>query len=100
MQPSDPSDLPARLRLLAFPNRPETALAAAGGRRSPRFQRDPWRLELVSDSGCCRRRKPANKWRIKTECVGQLFGLTLLSADRCRPAVGLGGRWSSDGMPL
>src|SRR5690349_11390938 len=51
MQPSDPSDLPARLRLLAFPNRPATALAAAGGRRSPRFQRDPWRLELVSDSG-------------------------------------------------
>src|SRR4051794_30517545 len=49
---------------------------------------------------CCRRRKPANKWRIKTECVDQLFGLTLPSADRCRPAVGLGGRWSSDGMSL
>src|SRR3954447_6573749 len=47
---------------------------------------------------CCRRHNPANKWRIKTECVDQLFGLTLPSADRCRPAVGLGGRWSSDGM--
>src|SRR3954468_9221281 len=36
IQPSDPSDLPVRLRLLAFPNRPGTAVAAAGGRRSPR----------------------------------------------------------------
>ena len=41
MQPSDSSDLPVRLRLLAFPNRPGTALAAAGGRRSPRFRHDP-----------------------------------------------------------
>ena len=32
MQPSDSSDLPVRLRLLAFPNRPGTAVAAAGGR--------------------------------------------------------------------
>ena len=32
MRPSDSSDLPIRLRLLAFPNRPGTALAAAGGR--------------------------------------------------------------------
>src|SRR3954470_19156345 len=31
LQPSDSSDLPVRLRLLAFPNRPGTALAAAGG---------------------------------------------------------------------
>src|SRR5690349_22910706 len=30
MQPSDPSDLPIRLRLLAFPNRPGTAVAACG----------------------------------------------------------------------
>src|SRR3954466_451286 len=35
------SDLPVRLRLLAFPNRPGTARAAAGGRRSPRFRHDP-----------------------------------------------------------
>ena len=41
LQPSDSSDLPVRLRLLAFPNRPGTALAAAGGRRSPRFRHDP-----------------------------------------------------------
>ena len=31
MDPSDSSDLPVRLRLLAFPNRPGTAVAAAGG---------------------------------------------------------------------
>ena len=41
MQPSDSSDLPVRLRLLAFPNRPGTARAVAGGRRSPRFRHDP-----------------------------------------------------------
>ena len=41
MQPSESSDLPVRLWLLAFPNRPGTALAAAGGRRSPRFRHDP-----------------------------------------------------------
>ena len=41
MQPSDSSDLPVRLRLLAFPNRPGTARAAAGGPRSPRFRHDP-----------------------------------------------------------
>ncbi len=51
MQPSDSSDLAIRLRLLAFPNRPGTARAVAGGRRSPRFRHDPWRLELVSDPG-------------------------------------------------
>ena len=67
MQPSDSSDLPVRLRLLAFPNRPGTARAVAGGRRSPRFRHDPLRLELVSDPGgatvlaersrtCCLRR--------------------------------------------
>src|SRR4051812_32082659 len=41
LQPSDSSDLPVRLRLLAFPNRPGTAKAVAGGRRSPRFRHDP-----------------------------------------------------------
>ncbi len=41
MDPSDSSNLPIRLRLLAFPNRPGTARAAAGGWRSPRFRHDP-----------------------------------------------------------
>ena len=41
LRPSDSSVLPIRLRLLAFPNRPGTAVAAAGGRRSPRFRHDP-----------------------------------------------------------
>src|SRR4051812_11940017 len=51
MDPSDSSDLPIRLRLLAFPNRPGTALAAAGGRRSPRFRRDPFVRDVASDPG-------------------------------------------------
>src|SRR3954470_22746817 len=37
--------------LLSFPPRPETAWAAAGDRRSPRFRRDPFVRELVSDPG-------------------------------------------------
>src|SRR5512144_632226 len=51
MDPSDSSDLPIRLRLLAFPNRPGTALAAAGSRRSPRFRRDPFVRDVASDPG-------------------------------------------------
>ena len=51
MQPSDSSDLPVRLRLLAFPNRPGTAVAAAGGWRSPKFRRDPFVRDVVSDPG-------------------------------------------------
>ena len=51
MQPSDSSDLPDRLRLLDFPSRPGTAMATAGGRRSPRFRRDPFVRDLVSDPG-------------------------------------------------
>ena len=41
MDPSDSSDLPIRLRLLTFPNRPRIATATAGGMRSPRFRYDP-----------------------------------------------------------
>jgi hypothetical protein len=37
--------------LLRFPPRPGTAGAAAGNRRSPRFRRDPFVRELVSDPG-------------------------------------------------
>src|SRR3954453_11356231 len=37
--------------LLSFPPRPGTAWAAAGDRRSPRFRRDPFVRELVSDPG-------------------------------------------------
>src|SRR3954469_4448855 len=37
--------------LLSFPPRPAAAWAAAGGRRSPRFRRDPFVRELVSDPG-------------------------------------------------
>src|SRR3954453_3255221 len=37
--------------LLSFPPRPVTAWAAAGGGRSPRFRRDPFVRELVSDPG-------------------------------------------------
>src|SRR3954453_13232681 len=37
--------------LLSFPSRPGTAWAAAGDRRSPRFRRDPFVRELVSDPG-------------------------------------------------
>ena len=51
MDPSDSSDLPIRLWLLAFPNRPGTALAAAGSRRSPRFRRDPFVRDVASDPG-------------------------------------------------
>src|SRR3954452_3605004 len=51
MDPSDSSDLPIRLRLLAFPNRPGTALVAAGSRRSPRFRRDPFVRDVASDPG-------------------------------------------------
>ena len=37
--------------LLSFPPRPEAAAATAGGKRSPRFRRDPFVRELVSDPG-------------------------------------------------
>src|SRR3954454_18074658 len=37
--------------LLSFPPRPEAAAATAGNRRSPRFRRDPFVRELVSDPG-------------------------------------------------
>src|SRR3954447_6487900 len=37
--------------LLSFPPRPKTAWAAAGDSRSPRFRRDPFVRELVSDPG-------------------------------------------------
>src|SRR5215218_753881 len=37
--------------LLSFPPQPGTAWAAAGDRRSPRFRRDPFVRELVSDPG-------------------------------------------------
>src|SRR5215204_2481768 len=37
--------------LLSFPPRPGAAWAAAGDRRSPRFRRDPFVRELVSDPG-------------------------------------------------
>jgi hypothetical protein len=37
--------------LLSFPPRPGTAAATAGGRRSPRFRRDPFVRDLVSDPG-------------------------------------------------
>src|SRR3954470_12746861 len=37
--------------LLSFPPRPGAAWAAAGGGRSPRFRRDPFVRELVSDPG-------------------------------------------------
>src|SRR3954471_15762650 len=49
MDPSDSSDLPIRLRLLAFPNRPGTALAAAGRRRSPWCGRDLFVCDVASD---------------------------------------------------
>ena len=39
IQPEDIAQMV--LDLLAFPNRPGTARAAAGGRRSPRFRHDP-----------------------------------------------------------
>ena len=51
MQPSDSSNLPIRLRLLAFPNRPGTAVAAAGGWRSPKFRRDPFVRDVAIDPG-------------------------------------------------
>src|SRR3954449_6357488 len=37
--------------LLSFPPRPKAAVATAGSRRSPRFRRDPFVRELVSDPG-------------------------------------------------
>src|SRR3954447_11794309 len=37
--------------LLSFPSRPGAAVATAGDRRSPRFRRDPFVRELVSDPG-------------------------------------------------
>src|SRR4051812_9360870 len=37
--------------LLSFPPRPETAAATSGDRRSPRFRRNPFVRELVSDPG-------------------------------------------------
>src|SRR5215218_8068280 len=37
--------------LLSFPPRPEAAAATVGDRRSPRFRRDPFVRELVSDPG-------------------------------------------------
>src|SRR5690349_5716420 len=37
--------------LLSFPPRPGSARAAAGGRRSPRFRRVPFRRDVVSDPG-------------------------------------------------
>src|SRR6478736_8502876 len=51
MQPSDSSNLPIRLRLLAFPNRPGIAVATAGGMRSPRFRRVPFGRNGVFDHG-------------------------------------------------
>src|SRR5512143_1813480 len=51
MQPSDSSPLPSRLRFLSFPTGPGIAVATAGGMRSPRFRRIPFRSDLVSDSG-------------------------------------------------
>src|SRR5919112_4442287 len=37
--------------LLSFPPRPKAAVATSGDRRSPRFRRDPFVRELVSDRG-------------------------------------------------
>src|SRR3954453_10669445 len=37
--------------LLSFPPRPEAATATSGDKRSPRFRRDPFVRELVSDPG-------------------------------------------------
>jgi hypothetical protein len=48
---SDSSPLPQRLRLLDFPSWPAATLAAAGEMRSPRFRRDPFARDLVSDPG-------------------------------------------------
>jgi hypothetical protein len=48
---SDSSPLPRRLRLLDFPSWPAATVAAVGEMRSPRFRRDPFARDLVSDPG-------------------------------------------------
>jgi hypothetical protein len=50
-QPSDSSPLPRQLRLLGFLPWPGTASAIAGETKSPRFQRSPFRRDVVSDPG-------------------------------------------------
>src|SRR5689334_22247815 len=48
---SDSSSLPRRRRLLDVPSWPAATLAAVGEMRSPRFRRDPFARDLVSDLG-------------------------------------------------
>jgi hypothetical protein len=51
MGSSDPSPVPRQLRLLDCLSRPGIAVATAGQARSPKFQRVPFRRDMVSDPG-------------------------------------------------
>src|SRR5689334_11594015 len=74
MQPSDPSDLPIRLRLLAFPNRPGTAVAACG---RPEVSQVPTR-SVTARTGLRLRRSdgPSHDGPARVACGGlQRLGL-------------------------